>query len=113
MIGSCPCGRESLKLRRSHLGWALPEHVPDDPAFADPYRTMNGRRKCLKSGSLRFRHDGSQTMLGGVHNMVNGEAAYVRSHVIGDHGGFAQDPEMGWYVAVPITEGVPCRPSSS
>ena len=106
MRGTCPCGRV-LKCRKVSLGWNLPTHRPEDPVYTDP---ATGR--CRKSGSLRYRRDGTQNMLDGVHTRLAGGMGYAPSHVLGDLDRFATNPETMRVEALPITEGVPCNPDS-
>lgn len=87
MTGQCPCGK-NIKCRKSEYGWIIPRHSPQDINFGNPYRSIGNNSECLKSGSLRFRKDGSQTMLGGVRVRINGGLKYIKSCATGDYAGY-------------------------
>ena len=104
MFGTCPCSK-TVKCRRSKYGWLIPRHAPNDASFGHPYKYIGQNNLCVKSGSLRFRKDGSQTMLGGVITAGhNNQPVEIRSHVSGDHSGtYEINPATGIYEPVPIS----------
>ena len=87
MNGQCPCGK-TVKCRKSELGWIIPRHIPENISFSDQHKSMGNNLQCLKSGSLRFRKDGYQTMLGGVRIRLNQGPKYIKSCVKGDYAGY-------------------------